>query len=224
MSEVLDPLWLSVKVALSATLLLFAPAALAGLWLSRTRSRAKLLCETLCDLPLVLPPTAVGFALLSLLGRDGLLGKDRLPFDPDILFTWRAAVLASAVMSFPLVVRGTRLAFDRVDGRLERMGASLGYSRYEVARRITLPIAAPGLLASALLGFSRALGEFGATALLAGNIEGETQTLALALYDDIREGRTERARWLLGVSVLVAFLAVIGVSRLQARAARGEGR
>jgi len=223
-TEAAVPLWLSLKIATIATLVVFVPACLAGLLLSRKRFPGKALVETFFELPLVLPPTAMGFLLLMTFGKHGPLGRETLPFDPGILFTWRGAVIASAVMAFPLVARTARVAFDGVDPRLEKMAASLGLSRLAVKLRVTLPMAARGLTAAALLGFSRALGEFGATALVAGSIEGKTKTLALAIFDDIQSGNMARARALVLIAVVIAFAAVSAVSWLQRREriARGE--
>ncbi len=221
-SQALIPLWISIKVAGLATLLTVVPGALCGLLLARKRFRGKALLETLVELPLVLPPTAVGLALLSLLGRDGPLGRDALGLDLGILFTWKGAVLASAVMSFPLVARTARVAFEGVDPRLESMAASLGMSRSRVTWSVTLPLAARGLTAATLLGFSRALGEFGATALVAGNIPGRTQTLAIAIFDDIQNGRNERAMILLAVAVVIAFGAVAAVGWLHRKDAHAR--
>lgn len=206
-----------MKVASLATLVVLVPGCLAGLLLSRKTFPGKAIIETLFDLPLVLPPTAVGFMLLLTFGKDGPMGRNTLPFDPGVLFTWRAAVIASAVMAFPLVARTARVAFDNVDPRLEQMAASLGLSRLAVKLRVTLPIAGRGLMAAALLGFSRALGEFGATALVAGNIEGKTRTLALAIFNDIQEGNYERAKALLTIAIVLAYAAVAMVGWLQRR-------
>lgn len=206
-----------MKVASLATLVVLVPGCLAGLLLSRKTFPGKAIIETLFDLPLVLPPTAVGFMLLLTFGMDGPMGRNTLPFDPGVLFTWRAAVIASAVMAFPLVARTARVAFDNVDPRLEQMAASLGLSRLAVKLRVTLPIAGRGLMAAALLGFSRALGEFGATALVAGNIEGKTRTLALAIFNDIQEGNYERAKALLTIAIVLAYAAVAMVGWLQRR-------
>jgi molybdate transport system permease protein len=222
-TEAAVPLWLSLKVSTFATAVVFLPACLAGLLLSRKRFPGKALVETLFELPLVLPPTAIGFLLLKTLGIYGPLGRNALPFDPGILFTWRGAVLASAVMAFPLVARTARVAFDGVDPRLEKMAASLGLSRIAVKWRVTLPIAARGLIAAALLGFSRAFGEFGATALVAGSIEGKTKTLALAIFDDIQAHNDARARALVMIAVVVAFAAVSAVSWLQRRDRDAKG-
>ena len=216
-AEAVVPLWLSIKVASLATLVVFFPGCLIGLVLSRKRFPGKSIVETLVELPLVLPPTAIGYMLLLTFAKSGPLGRDTLPFDPGILFTWRAAVIASAVMALPLVARTARIAFDNVDPRLERMAASLGMSRVAVKLRVTLPIAGRGLMAAALIGFSRALGEFGATALVAGNIEGKTRTLALAIFNDIQEGHHERARALLAIAIALAFAAVATVGWLQRR-------
>jgi molybdate transport system permease protein len=219
LAAALVPLSISFQVAGLATLLTAAPAALLGLVLARKRFPGKALAETLVELPLVLPPTAVGFLLLYALGRDGPLGDLGL----SLLFTWRGAVLATAVMSFPLVARTARIAFEGVDPRLEKMAASLGMSRLRVKTAVTLPLAARGLAAAALLGFSRAFGEFGATVIVAGSIPGRTQTLALAIFDDISLGRNRRALVLVAIAVAVAFAAVSAVSWLQRRdAARHE--
>ncbi len=216
-SEALVPLVLSLKIAGLATLLTAVPGALCGLVLARKSFWGKALVETVVELPLVLPPTAVGLALLMLLGRQGPLGRETLGFDLDLIFTWKAAVIASAVMSFPLVARTARVAFEGVDPRLESMAASLGMSRLRVQWVVTLPLAAHGLMAATLLGFSRALGEFGATVLVAGNIPGRTQTLSVAIFDDIQNGRNERAKLLLGIVVVLAFAAVSTVGWLHRR-------
>lgn len=209
---VLDALWISVKVATCATILCVVPALVIGRWLARGRTPGRSLIETCCALPLVLPPTAVGFLLLELLGVDGLLGRRGIGL--DLLLTWQGAVLASGVMAFPLVLRGVRTAFEEVDPRLERMGSSLGLSRFAVWSRISLPLARRGLVAAAVLGFGRALGEFGATLLVAGNLPGETQTMALLLWEDIQLGQESRAVTLVGLTAVLAFVLLFSAERL----------
>jgi molybdate transport system permease protein len=201
-------LLLSLKVATTATLFALPPGILLGLLLARKRFPGKTVLETLAYLPLVLPPTAVGYLLLTLLGRHGIFGERTLGFDLDLLFTWKGAVLASALMSLPLIVRTARIAFEEVSPRLEAMGRTLGMSRLRVFARITMPLARRGLLAAGVLGFSRALGEFGATVIVAGNIPGKTQTLALAIFNDIQIGRDDEARFLVGITAALAFAAV----------------
>jgi molybdate transport system permease protein len=218
-AAVLNALWISVKVATCATILCVPPALLLGRWLARGTTRGRSVIETLCALPLVLPPTAVGFLLLALLGVDGPLGREGLGL--DLLLTWQGAVLASAVMAFPLVLRGARSAFEAVDPRLERMGESLGMSRPTVWTRISLPLARRGLIAAAVLGFGRALGEFGATLLVAGNLPGETQTMSLLIWEDIQLGETSRALTLVGLTAILAFVLLFIVERLSRSAGRG---
>jgi molybdate transport system permease protein len=197
--------------------LLAAPAGIAlGYGLARRSFPGKSLVETCVALPIVLPPTAIGYLLLMLLARDGVLGA----WSPAVLFTWKAAVLAASVMALPLVARTARTAFEEVDPRLEWMGRSVGLSRGRVFWKITLPLAQRGLLAAVLLGFGRALGEFGATVIVAGNIPGETQTLALAIFQEIQLGDTQAALRLVLLTTLIAFLLVWTVERLLQRQER----
>jgi molybdate transport system permease protein len=202
------PLWISLKVAGCATLLVFLPGIWLGWCLARKRFFGRSIVETLVALPLVLPPTAIGYLLLrSFAAGAGL----------DLLLSWKGAVVAASVMSLPLVVRTARVAFEGVDPRLESMGASLGWSPGQVLWRVSLPLARRGLVAGAILAFSRALGEFGATVIVAGNIPGETQTLALAIFQDIQLGREDRAMQLLGVSVVLAFIGMWSVECLMGK-------
>lgn len=207
-------LTLSLQVALCATLAILPPGVALGWLLARRDVPGKAVIETLTALPLVLPPTAVGYLLLRLLARDGPLGERTLGFDLDLLFTWKGAVLASAAMSLPLVVRTARVAFEEVDPRLEAMARTLGLGSARTFRRVTLPLARRGLAAAAVLGFSRALGEFGATVIVAGNIPGQTQTLALAIFSDMQLGHDAEAMTLVGVTVVLAFVALWTVEAL----------
>jgi len=151
----------------------------------------------------------VGFLLLELLGSRGPLGSERLGFDLDVLLTWKAAVLASAVMATPLVVRTARVTFEGVDPRLEMMARTLGHGRLRTFAATTLPLAGRGLLAAAILGFTRAVGEFGATVILAGNIPGRTQTLALAIFSAQQVGDDREAAALLAVALAVGVAAIL---------------
>lgn len=187
-------------------MILVAPIAFGLGWLlARKEFFGKSVIETIVALPLVLPPTAIGYLLLALLGRDGWLGPRTLGFDPGILFTWRAAVLASAVVALPLASRTARAAFEGVDPRLETMARSLGLSRTRALCTVTLPLAKRGLAAALALGFGRALGEFGATVIIAGNMPGKTQTLSLAIFEGIQLGDERRTLVLVGVTVAIAF-------------------
>jgi molybdate transport system permease protein len=199
----------TLKVATLATLLILPPGLAAAWLLARRRWPGKSLVETLVALPLVMPPVATGLILLRLFGRRGPVGSlvDRL-FHEDIVFTWRAVVLAMMVMSFPLLVRGARVGFEEVNPRLEQIARSLGAGESRVFFTITLPLAARGIVGGLLLSFARALGEFGATILVAGNIPGRTATISLAIYNFVQLGRDSEAFRLLAISVAAAFLAV----------------
>jgi molybdate transport system permease protein len=186
------------------------PFGLALAWaLARRNWPGKSLVETLVSLPLVLPPVAMGLILLKLFGRRGPIGAflhDRLDF--DVIFTWHAVLLALGVMSFPLLVRSARVAFEEVNPRLEQIARTLGASRWRVFFSITVPLAGRGIVAGMVLAFARALGEFGATIMVAGNIPGKTSTLSLAIFQDVQLGEDSHAFRLLGVSVVLAFAAV----------------
>ena len=216
----IEVLLVTLRVAAGATALVALPAIALGHALARRAFPGRSVVETLVALPLVLPPTAIGYLLLELFARHGPLGSETLGFDPGVLFSLRGAILASAVVSFPLAARTARVAFEGVEPRLEHMGRSLGLSRAATFARITLPLARRGLLAALLLGFSRALGEFGATVIVAGNIPGRTQTLALAIFSDIQLSDTRHALQLVGLCVVLAFATVFAVERLLRRDAR----
>ncbi len=198
----------TVEMALLATALVLVPGVAAGFLLARYRGPGKGALDTVLSLPLVLPPTVVGFLLLELLGRNRPLGAWLAERGIEIVFTWKAVVLATAVMSFPLLVRSARTAFEEVDPRLVGLARTLGAGPLATFFRVALPLAWRGVLAGTVLAFSRALGEFGATIMIAGNIPGRTQTLALAIFQDVQVGRDDRAVGLAAVTVGLAFAAL----------------
>jgi molybdate transport system permease protein len=207
MAEVgdLSILFLTLRVAAVATLVILPIGVFTAWRLARRDGPGRTLVETLLSLPLVLPPTAVGLVLLEILGRSGPVGRILDGLGVEVLFTWKAVVVATAVMSFPLLVRPARAAFEEVDPRLLAMGRSLGSGPAAVFRRIAVPLAWRGILAGTLLAFSRALGEFGATIMIAGNIPGRTQTMALAIFQRTHIGQDAAALRLVGVTVVLAF-------------------
>jgi molybdate transport system permease protein len=208
-AEELQILGLTLRTAALSTLLIVPPGLAMAWLLARFRWRGKSLIETLVALPLVMPPVATGLILLQLLGRRGPLGGWlHRTFGLDVIFTWRAVVAAMMVMSFPLLVRAARVAFEEVNPRLEQIARTLGASETRVFFTITLPLAARGIVSGMLLAFARAIGEFGATILVAGNIPGRTSTLSLAIYNHVQLGRDAEAFRLLGIAVVIAFLAV----------------
>jgi molybdate transport system permease protein len=218
-----DLFWLlgfTVKVALGGVLLTLPFGILLGLWLARTKSPARSVIETIATLPLVLPPTVVGLLLLEVFGRNRPIGRFLYErFDLSIAFTWRAVVIASAVVAFPLLVRTVRAAFEGIDPRLPALARTLGRGPIPVFFTVTLPLAGRGILAGAVLAFSRALGEFGATIMVAGNIPFETQTMSLAIFQLVSIGRDPEAYRLAFVSVAVAFAAIWLSDRLVRRGA-----
>lgn len=205
--------WFTLAVALGATAIVAVPGIAAAWWLARTRGPTRGLVETLLSLPLVLPPTAVGLMLLRLLAPTAKLGL-------DILFTFRGVMVAMAVMGLPLLVRTARAAFEEVDPQLLAVARSLGASPFSAFLRVGLPLAGRGVAAGLLLAFARSLGEFGATILVAGNIEGETQTIALAIYQRNQTGDDAGAMRLVLVTVVIAFAAVFATEALVRKRSR----
>jgi molybdate transport system permease protein len=190
--------------------IVIAPFALLLAALSwRAPSRLRTVLDAIGALPLVLPPTAVGFLLLQLLSRRHLLGGFLAARGIEILFTWRAVVIASAVMSFPLMFTAFRVAIDSTDVRLFRIARTLGVTPARAFARVTLPLSARGLIGGIVLAYCRAIGEFGATILIAGNIPGSTQTIALAIYERVQMGHDHEALPLLGCVVLIAMASII---------------
>lgn len=206
----LDAARVSVLVALLSTALIAPPGVLLGYVLARRRFVGRTLVQTLVAMPLVLPPVAVGVALLTLLGRRGPIGGAlHETFGVDLVFTWWGAALAAAVMSFPLLVRASEAAFAEVPVRLEQVARTLGASRSSAFIRVSLPLARRGILYGLLLAFARGLGEFGATILVAGNIPGETTTLAVGIFSRYENGDTSAAMTLIAISSAFAFLSIL---------------
>jgi molybdate transport system permease protein len=185
------------------------PFGLALAWvLARGNWPGKSLVETLVTLPLVMPPVAVGLILLTVFGKQGVGGFLSDRFDFNIIFTWRAVLLALSVMSAPLLIRSARVAFEEVNPRLEQIARTLGAGGWRVFFTITVPLAARGIVGGMLLAFARALGEFGATIMVAGYMPGKTATISLAIYENVQIGEDAHAYRLLAVSVVLAFIAV----------------
>ncbi len=218
MNDVWQVTAFTVLTALGATAAM-VPVGLVLAWLlARRRFRGRLLVETLISLPLVMPPVATGLILLLLFAPRGPLGRVLARAGIDVVFTWRAVVLAMAVMGLPLFVRTVRAGIEQVDRRYEAMAATLGAPPLRVFFSITLPLAFPALIAGAVLGFARALGEFGATIMIAGSIPGVTRTLPVAIYTFTEIGRDREAAVLLAISAGIAFAALWISNYLSARA------
>ena len=209
MSEEWQVVAFTVRTAALAALAILPPGLAVAWVLARRNWRGKSIVETLVALPLVMPPVATGLILLELFGRRGPIGSFlHNTLGVDVVFTWRAVVLAMMVMSFPLLVRAARVAFEGVNPRLEQIARTLGAGEWRVFATVTLPLAARGVVSGLLLAFARSLGEFGATILVAGNIPGRTTTLSVSIYNLVQLGQDGAAFRLLLFSVVAAFVAV----------------
>ena len=216
--DLATPLVLSLKVAGTATLIALALGTLAGFALARGRFPGRDTLDALLLLPMVLPPTVLGYYLLVALGRgtpfgawlEGTLGV-------RLIFTWQGAAIAAAVVAFPLVFKGARAAFESIDPTLEKAGRALGLSAPVIALRITLPLAWRAIVAGGMLAFARALGEFGATLMVAGSIPGRTQTMSLAIYEAVQAGDDARANVLVLVASATCVLLLVAAARLVRR-------
>jgi molybdate transport system permease protein len=198
----------SIVVGLASTITIL-PFGIALAWLFAHKDwPLKSVVETIVLLPLVMPPVSTGLILLKIFGRRSPIGQWLYDRGVEIVFNWKGVLIAMAVMSFPLLVRSVRTSFAEVNPRLEQIAATLGASRLKIFFVITIPLAYKGIVAGALLAFARALGEFGATILLAGNIPGRTQTLSLAIFNFVQTGKDPEAYVLLGITVVLAFLFV----------------
>lgn len=204
----------TAATALAATAVMLVPGVGLAWLLARRDFPGKALVETAVSLPLVLPPVATGLMLLWLFGRRGPIGSLLEPLGLEVVFTPAAVVLAMAVMGMPLLVRTARAGFEQVTRRHEQMAESLGAGPWRVFTTITIPLSAKTILAGAILGFSRALGEFGATIVVAGGIPGRTQTLAVGLYSFIETGQDEKALAVLALSLALACGAILASNRL----------
>jgi len=213
-AEIRDIAIFTTVAAIAATALMLVPGVAVAWLLARRDFRGKSLVETLVSLPLVMPPVATGLLLLWLFSRRGPLGAMLARIDVEVVFTPAAVVVAMAVMGLPLLVRTARAGFEQVTRRYEQIAETLGAGPWRVFSTVTLPLAARNILAGAVLGFSRALGEFGATIVVAGSIPGRTRTLAVGIYSYAESGQDEQAAALLAISAVIAFAAVFASNRL----------
>ncbi|WP_432259373.1 molybdate ABC transporter permease subunit [Cupriavidus sp. TMH.W2] len=220
MDAVWVPLLLSLKVAGWATALNAVLGVGAAWALARWRSPLRDLADAVLTLPLVLPPTVLGYYLLVLVGRRGVFGEWLARLGIELVFTWQGAVLASTIVAFPLVLKSARAAFEGVDHQLENAARVLGVPEAGIFFRVTLPLAARGIIAGVLLAFARALGEFGATLMIAGNLPGRTQTLSVAIYEAVQAGDDNTANLLVLVTSLTCVLLLVIAGRLVPAAAR----
>jgi molybdate ABC transporter permease protein len=206
-----SPLWISIVTSVTATAVTLVIGLAAAVWRESRRGPAMALVDGVFLLPLVLPPTVVGFLLLLLFGRKGPLGKLFLSFGATIVFSWPATVIAAAVVAFPLMYLTARAALEQVDPTLLQSARTLGATEWRVLREVALPLAWPGVLAGAILSFARALGEFGATLMLAGNIPGRTETIPIAIYFAVEANDMAHAATWCAVDVGISLALLAGI-------------
>jgi molybdate transport system permease protein len=209
------PLALTLKVAGCATVLNLVAGTAIALVMARTAWPVREVMDAALTLPMVLPPTVLGYYLLVLIGSQGPLGAWLLEhWGIRLIFTWQAAVIAASVVAFPLVYKAARAAFEAIDPQLEDAARTLGMGEVAVFCRITLPMAWRGVLSGLMLCFARAMGEFGATLMVAGSIAGQTQTLSIAVYEAVQAGQDDKAAWLVTVTSLACMVVLLAAGRL----------
>ena len=214
-----EPAWvalrLSLKVACWATVIDLVLGVAFGYLLARKRFPGRELLDALLTLPMVMPPTVLGYYLLVVIGRQGVLGAWlQKSFGINLIFTWQAAVIAASVVAFPLVLKGARAAFEAVDTQLEQAAQVLGIPPFGVFLRVTLPLAWRGVLGGTLLAFARSMGEFGATLMVAGSIPGKTQTLSIAVYEAVQAGQDDSANLLVIITSVVCIVVLVTANKL----------
>ena len=209
-----SPIWISLKTAIVTIFIVFFLGILAAWWVVRRRNEvSKIFVDGILSLPLVLPPTVTGFFLLYVFGNNRAVGQFfSQQLGVQIAFSWIATVLAAAVISFPLMYRSARGAFEQVDVELLQAGRTLGMSEWSIFRKILLPNALPGIISGGVLAFARGLGEFGATAMIAGNIAGKTRTLPLAVYSSVVSGEMGEAAYYVAIVVVLCLVMVVGLN------------
>lgn len=202
----LSPLWITFKISFAATVVVFV-AGLLFAWEVTNLRRGRAVIDAVLSLPLVLPPTVVGFLILISVGSNSLIGRLMDSFGARLVFTWQGAAIAAAVVSFPVMYRGIRGALEQVDPSVIQAGRTLGMSEFKILHKVMLPMAAPGIIAAIVLSFARCLGEFGATLMVAGNIPGKTQTMSVAVYTAMQSSdRSLAFKW---VMIIVAYSLII---------------
>ena len=209
LDQIWFPLYFTFWIAIVSSLLVLCSGVIIAYLFARRDFRGKKLAEVLITLPLVLPPTVIGYLLILLMGKNGFIGHMiYIVLGTGIMFTWQAAVIAAYTVSLPLMVRTTQAAIEAVDKELEYAAYILGRSEIETALAITLPLAKRGILAGLVLSFARSIGEFGATLMLAGNIQGKTNTMSISIYNAFQSGNDELARVLVLILILMSLLAI----------------
>ena len=215
--SLLSPLWISLATVFTATIITFFTGIAVARWMARYQGGMRNVIDGILILPLVLPPTVVGLGLLILFGRNGPIGQLLLLFGTTVVFSWPATVITATVVSFPLMYMNARGAFEQVDISVENAARTLGASEWRTFWRITLPLAWPGVAAGAVMAFARAIGEFGATLMLAGYIPGKTATIPVAIYFAVQDGNMDQAMLLVVIVLFIVFASLGALAYLKSK-------
>jgi molybdate transport system permease protein len=211
-AELLSPILISLKTALTATAITFVLGLAAARWMAGMKSRMRDVLDGIFILPLVLPPTVVGLGLLLLFGRNSPVGKLLEYLGTSVVFSWSATVIAATTVAFPLMYQTARGAIEQIDPNIVDAARTLGCSEWSIFWRVTVPVAWPGIAAGLVLSFARALGEFGATLMVAGSLPGKTETIPIAIYFAVEGGHTEQALYWVAVVLVISFASIIAMN------------
>lgn len=204
-----SPLYISIKTSILATIITFFIGILVSYKMAMYKGKFKGIIDGLLTIPLILPPTVIGFFLLLILGKNSILGKIFFSFDKNIIFSWSATVISAVVVSFPMMYRTSRSAFEQIDDNIILSARTLGLSELKIFTKIAIPLAYPGIIGGTVLSFARALGEFGATLMIAGNVPGKTQTMPIAIFFAVESGDMDKAMIWVIMIILISFLMII---------------
>jgi molybdate transport system permease protein len=206
------PIWISLKTSIASVIITFIIGVASAYIVTNYVKKGKNLIDGIFMLPMVLPPTVIGFLLLLFLGKNGVIGGFLYEMDIRVVFTWKATVIASFIVSFPIMYKATRIAFENIDKNIINVAKTLGLSNWKIFNRIIFPNAWPGIAGGTILAFIRGLGEFGATLLIAGNIPGKTQTIPLAIFFTAESGKMNEALLLVIIMTLLSILVIVSFS------------
>lgn len=203
-----SPLWISLKTAFVATIITSIIGVFVSYKMANYKGKARGIIDGVFTLPLILPPTVIGFFLLLICGKNGVIGKIFMAFDKNIIFTWSATVISATVVAFPMMYRTCRSAFEQIDKNMILAARTLGLSEIKIFFKIAVPLAWPGIIGGLVLSFARALGEFGATLMIAGNIPGRTQTMPIAIFFAVESGDMNKALLWVLIIVVISFIMI----------------
>lgn len=224
MSIDISPLWISIKTAIGATALTSILGITIAYVVSNYKGKFKGILDAIFTIPIILPPTVVGFFLLLILGKNGIIGSVFINFGSNLIFSWTATVISAVVVSFPIMYRASRGAFEQIDETMILAAKTLGLDEWYILKKIVLPLALPGIVGGIILSFTRAIGEFGATLMIAGNIPGKTQTIPIAIFFAVESGRMDIAMMWVIIIMLISGVMILALNYLLERQQKMIGK